>query len=291
MRMYFNEKLKNAVWAVSIAVGLIIIITPMATGLYVPGQPYLIPLSQRINNVLALGLLIALAFPALVEFNNYRWGRQVDKNIPKLLRDITETVRSGMTLPKAMEEASQRSYGPISEELERTISMFNMGASFEDSIMSLAQRLRRPTALRFCTILVEAHQTGGKLIDVLTASVSLFSSLEENKEEQHTNMKPYMMTMYMTTMIFLVISYVMLHQFLGPMYAATANASVQSSGLLTGVLDINYYTSLLFWASLIESIFAGLILGKIVDRTLPAGLRHSVILAIITLVFFNIHVG
>lgn len=289
--MYFNRKLKNAVWAVAGTVGLIIILTPIATGFYVPGAPYIIPLSQRINNVLALGLLIAFAFPALVEFNNFRWGRQVDKNIPKLLRDITETVRSGMTLPKAIEEASQRSYGPISGELEHTISMFNMGASFEDSIMSLAQRLRRPTALRFCTILVEAHQTGGKLIDVLNASVSLFSSLEENKEEQYTNMKPYMMTMYMTTLIFLVISYVMLHQFLGPLYAATTNTSMQKSGLLTGVLDIDYYTSLLFWASLIESIFAGLILGKIVDRGLTAGLRHSVILAVITLVFFNIHVG
>ena len=119
--MYFNRKLKNAVWAVSGTVGLIIILTPMATGFYVPGAPYIIPLSQRINNVLALGLLIAFAFPALVEFNNFRWGRQVDKNIPKLLRDITETVRSGMTLPRAIEEASQRSYGPISGELEHTI--------------------------------------------------------------------------------------------------------------------------------------------------------------------------
>jgi pilus assembly protein TadC len=291
MKMYFNQKLKNAVWAVSLTVGLIIILIPIVTGLYLPEAPYLIPLSQRTNNVFALGLLIAFAFPALVEFNNFTWDRQVDKNIPKLLRDITETVRSGMTLPKAIEEASQRNYGPISAELEHTISMFNMGASFEDSIMSLAQRLRRPTALRFCTILVEAHQTGGKLIDVLNASVSLFSSLEENKEEQYTNMKPYMMTMYMTTMIFLVMSYIMLHQFLGPMYATSTNASTETSGLLTGVLDINYYTSLLFWASLIESIFAGLILGKIVDRVLPAGLRHSVILAVITLVFFNIHVG
>lgn len=291
MKTYFNRKLKNAVWAVSGTIGLIIILIPIVTGLYVPGAPYVIPLSQRTNNVLALGLLVAFAFPALVEFNNFRWGRQVDKNIPKLLRDITETVRSGMTLPRAIEEASQRSYGPISRELEHTISMFNMGASFEDSIMSLAQRLRRPTALRFCTILVEAHQTGGKLIDVLNASVSLFSSLEEYKEEQYTNMKPYMMTMYMTTLIFLVISYVILHQFLGPLYATTANTSMQKSGLLTGVLDIDYYTSLLFWASLIESIFAGLILGKIVDRALPAGLRHSVVLVVITLVFFNIPVG
>ncbi|NIO36988.1 hypothetical protein GTO27_04720, partial [Candidatus Bathyarchaeota archaeon] len=64
--------------------------------------------------------------------------------------------------------------------------------------------------------------------------------------------------------------------------------AVKETGLLKGVLDINYYTSILFWASIIESIFGGLIAGKIGDRTLFSGLRHSVILVVATLVFFNI---
>jgi flagellar protein FlaJ len=269
-------------------IGLVAMLTPVFFGLYTPEQPYVIPISQKVNNIIVLGFMIALGFPAIVEFNNYRWGRQVDKNIPRLLRDITEAARSGMTLPKALEEASQRNYGPVSKELEHAISMFSFGASFEDSLMSFARRLKRLCALRFSTTLIEAHQTGGKLIEVLNASVDLSSSLEEYKEEQYTSMRPYMMTMYMTTIIFLTMAYVILHQFLAPLCAAAGNTSMQQSGLLGGVLDIRYYTSLLFWASVLESIFAGLILGKIVDRALSAGLRHSVILTVATLVFFNI---
>lgn len=288
--MFFGKKYRIAVWAVSCAVGLVIMLAPILIGIYALEQPYVIPTSQKVNNILALGFIIALGFPAILEFNNYRWGRQVDKNIPRLLRDIAEAVRSGMTLPKALEEASQRNYGPVSRELEHAISMFSFGASFEDSLMSFARRLRRPGALRFSTTLIEAQQTGGRLIEVLNASVELSSSLEEYKDEQYTSMRPYMMTMYMTTIIFLTISYVVLHQFLAPLSAAARNPSMQNSGLLAGVLDINYYTSLLFWASMLESMFAGLILGKISDRTLSAGLRHSVILTIVTFVFFNISV-
>ena len=177
-------------------------ISPIILGLYAPEQPYIIPIDQKVNNTIALGFIIALAFPGLVEFNNYRWGRQVDKNIPRLLRDITETVRSGLALPRALDEASQRDYGPISKELEHAISMFVLGASFEDSLMSFAQRLKRPSALRLSTILIEAQQTGGKLIEVLNTSVNLFSSLEEYREEQYTNMKPYVSTVYMSTFIF-----------------------------------------------------------------------------------------
>jgi len=235
-----------------------------------------------------LRALRAFTFPAIVEFDNYRWSRQVERNIPKLLRDIAEAVRSGVTLPRALEEASQRDYGPLSKELENAISMFILGASWEDSLMSFAHRLKRPSALRLSTILIEAHQTGGKMIEVLETSVDLFTSLNEYREEQYSNMRPYMMTIYMATIIFLVIAYVVLHQFLTPLHAASAEATVQKSGLLANVLDINYYTSILFWASIIESIFGGLIAGKIGDRTLSAGLRHSVILTVLTLVFFNI---
>jgi flagellar protein FlaJ len=286
--MYFKQKYRKAVWAVSASVGLSIMLIPILLGLYIPQGPYLIPLSQKVNNTMALGLVTAFSFPAIVEFNNYKWGRQVDRNIPRFLRDVTEAVRSGVTLPRALEEASQRDYGPLSEELEHAISMFILGASWEDSLMSLAQRLRRPSALRLSTILIEAHQTGGKMIEVLETSVNLFSSLDEYREEQNSNMRPYMMTIYMATIIFLVIAYVVLHQFLIPLSDASSGAIVQEAGFLAGVLDINYYNSLLFWASIIESIFGGLIAGKIGDRTLSAGLRHSVILCIVTLFFFNI---
>ncbi len=290
--MYFEQKYRIAVWAISSCIGILIMATPVLLGLYIPESPYLIPLSQKVNNTMALGLIIMFFFPAIVEFSNYKRGRQVDRNIPRLLRDITEAVRSGVTLPRAFEDASQRDYGPISKELESTMSMFILGASWEESLMFLAQRLRRPSALRLSTILVEAHQGGGKMLDVLEASVDLFSSLGEYKEEQYSNMRPYIMTIYMATVIFLIIARVVLSQFLMPLNetatSTTLGPAMQDSGLLSNMLPIEYYTSILFWASIVESIFGGLIAGKIADRTLSAGLRHSVLLTVVSLAFFNV---
>ena len=101
-------------------------------------------------------------------------------------------------------------------------------------------------------------------------------------------MRPYMMTVYMATLTFLVMAFILLHQFLAPLYASSAKIGMKESGLLAGVLDIDYYASLLFWASVLESIFGGLVIGKIVDRNLSAGLQHSVILVVVALVFFNV---
>jgi hypothetical protein len=57
---------------------------------------------------------------------------------------------------------------------------------------------------------------------------------------------------------------------------------------MANVLDIHFYASILFWASMVESFFGGLIAGKIGDRSYSAGLQHSIILIVVTLVFFNI---
>jgi len=287
-KVCFKQRCRIAVWAASFSVGLFIVLMPILFGLYTPQGPYFIPLSQEVNNIMAFGLLIAFIFPAIIEFHNYRWSRQVDRNIPKLLRDVAEAVHSGMTLPRALEEASRRDYGPLSKELEHAISMFILGASWEDSLLSFAQRLGRPSALRMSTILVEAHQTGGRMIEVLNTSVELLSSLDEYREEQHNAMRPYMITIYMATVIFLIIANVVLRQFLAPLYSVSGSAIVEESGLLASVLDINYYASILFWASMVESIFGGLIAGKIRNGTLSAGLCHSVILIIVTFVFFNV---
>jgi archaeal flagellar protein FlaJ len=284
--VFFNKRQRLAVWITSAAVGFLVALLPLIAGLYVPVQPYLIPLTQEANNLITLGMLIVITFPAIVEYSNYVWLKQVEASIPRLLRDISESIHSGVTLPKAVEAATAKGYGPLSKELEHVVGLFVLGNSWEDAVMSLTKRIKSPMVARFATILVEANESGGKISDVLDTSVELFSNLEQYKEEQQNNMKPYIYTIYAAIMIFLVISLVVLTQFLGPL---ASSADIKAGvGNAVSVLDINYYVSVLFWASVVESLFAGLIAGKIGDRQYLSGLRHSSVLLVATLLFFNL---
>jgi flagellar protein FlaJ len=286
--LFFEKRIRIAIWAVSVSVGVSVALIPFLLRFYVPEPPYFIPINQKVNNAIALGLIIALAFPATVEFSNYHWHRQVERNIPRFLRDVAEAVRSGITLPRAIEEASRRDYGPLSKELERVMAMFVLGAGWEEAVMSLSRRIKRSIAARLATILIEANETGGRISEVLDASVELFSSLDDFREEQLNNMRPYLFTIYMAAIIFLVIAYVVLIQFLVPLSAAAKQSAQEAAGMMSTVLDTNYYASVLFWASVIESLFGGFVAGKIGDRSYLSGLRHSVTLSVLTLVFFNL---
>ena len=138
------------------------------------------------------------------------------------------------------------------------------------------------------TILIEASESGGKIVDVLEAAVSLFNQIAEYRDEREAQTRPYILLAYMGSIIFMVIAYVILFQFLAPLSTAAETSEMMSVPIVQNVLDISYYKAILFWASVMESIFGGLIAGKISSGRLAAGLIHSSILLAVTIVFFNI---
>lgn len=286
--MYFDRGARLLIWASSISVAVVLYILFYFLGILRPTEIYLIPLQQRVNNSIALTLLVAILPPSIVEFNNIRWLRSVDRNIPLLLRDLAEAVRSGETLVRALEEAARRDYGPISKYLEKAMVRLSLTSDLEASLRWMGEKLVRPSAMRMATILIEASESGGKIVDILEAAVSLFNQIAEYRDEREAQTRPYILLAYMGSMIFMVIAYVILFQFLAPLSTAAETPEMMGVPIIQNVLDINYYKAILFWASVMESIFGGLIAGKISGGRLAAGLIHSSILLAVTIVFFNV---
>jgi flagellar protein FlaJ len=286
--VYFDRRYRIALWAVSFSVFFVLLSLLIIQRVYVPTSPYFIPIDQRLNNSIILGLIVALVFPAIVETNNIRWLRQVDENTPRLLMDVTEAVRSGMPLIQALEGASTRDYGPISQPLAKAMVKFRMTSDLESALKGLGDSLIQPVVRQMSTILLEAYETGGRVIDVLSTSVELFSNLAEYREERVSQTRPYIFVVYLGTLIFLVISWVILAQFLGPLHAAATDPGLEQTGILRSLLDIKYYKAILFWAAVMESVFGGLVAGKIGSGRISAGLLHTVMLLSTTVAFFNV---
>lgn len=285
--MYFKRKYKLAVWAVSALIGIFLFIETLRTGVYVPTTEYMIPLNQKVNNTLVLSILITIIPPAFIEYNNSVWLREVDNNIPRLLRDLTESIRSGLSLFDALELAAEKDYGPITPHLEQAMVKFRLTSDLEGSLIWLGEKLIRPSAKRVVTILLEAYETGGRMIEVLETSVDMFTSLAEYKDEKDAQVGPYILLVYVGNIIFLGISWTIIAQFLGPLAKTSQDPLVAQSGMIR-MLNIDYYKSILFWSAIIEGLMGGLVAGKIKDNRIGGGLIHSVILLLISIVFFNV---
>jgi flagellar protein FlaJ len=261
-------------------------------------RPWIIPHAASASftdTIIGLGFVIALIPVAYISYNNYRYVKSVEKNIPPFLRDILESTDSGIILPTALIRASTSDYGPISGEIGIAMTKFSMGYDFKESVMETCAKLKHPYMTQVGLVIVEAYSSGGRMHDVLNSSVVLFNGLEQYTEEKQSELRPYTELVYISVVIFLVIALIITAQFIGPLNKLPLATQGQNSfGGGGGHFSINlskispvYFESIFFLAGIFESFFGGIVAGKIVDGSSSAGLRHSLILLIITILVFN----
>lgn len=241
-----------------------------------------------IDNLIAIGMLLALAPVALVSYLNYRYFKSVEVNLPRFLRDVLQSTDSGLILPAALLEASKQDYGPVSFQMGVAMTKFSMGHDFSQSVMEATEKLRHPYAPQVGQIISEAYSSGGKTHEVLSSSVNLFNDLEMYNEQRQSELKPYTQLVYISIGIYLIIALIIVNNFIGPFISASAIQGTKTFGNLKIPLGgESYFLSIFYISALIECVFAGLVAGKIVDRSAPAGLRHSLVLIVITIVAFS----
>lgn len=283
--MYFEKKYRQAVWVISLAVAVAMFALIIINRQYVPEYPYLIPLEMKVNYAITIAILVAITPSAVIEYSNNRWLKQVDENIPRLLTDLAESIRSGMPLVRALEEATKRDYGPVTGILETAVVNFNLTSDLEGSLRWFGEKLLRPNGKRLATILMEAYNSGGRMMDILETSIQMFTSVDEYREDKQANIGPYVLLFYVSNLIFLFIGWVVVDQFLTPLSQQNINTPGVAS-LIGNMLSINYYKAIIYWAAIVEGIVGGLVAGKLINSRVLSGLFHSVILTVITYQFF-----
>ncbi len=299
--LFIEKRIRNAAYVGSGIVFFAFLIAALYIGHYKVDLTYIVPTDSNSTNyflvdvLISIGIAAALSPIAIISFINFRYMKSVERNIPRFLRDILQSTDSGQMLPKALIEASKHGYGPVSQEIGIAMTKFTLGYDFGQSIMEAAHKLKHPFAPQVGVIISEAYASGGKTHEVLSSSVSLFNDLEQYSEEKQTELKPYTQLVYISVAIFLVIAFIMISQFLIPLTSLPTSPGSASAASLSGKSSaafaikqssISYYVSIFFFSGIFESLFAGIVAGKIVDSSAGAGLRHSLILMIITIVAF-----
>lgn len=285
--MYVEKKLKYMISLSSILIALIFLSLLFYFGSFFPRPPYWIPLSIEVNNVIVYSIILAMLPPATIEFLNNRWLNGVEKNIPRFLQDVTEEVKSGEPLINALEVNALTDYGPLSPLLRESLVRFNLTSNFEDAMNWFGVNLIKPVGSQLASILLESYETGGEIIDVLINSVKLFKTIEDDRVHRKSQTRPYLFIIYTGLVIFLLISYVLLNQFLIHFQFTNEVSGLSQVGINLVSINLDYYASILYWAAIIESIVGGFVVGKMIEGKVSAGLIHSILMMMITLFFYN----
>jgi len=281
---------KQLTAAVSAALG-IIIVTASRVSIFVLHKK--MPFDW--DSMIVIGIMVAIFPIAVLELIDLKWESGIDKNIPRLLREIAESGKTGLTLTRAIEVSAERDYGPLTKELKQLVAQLSWGSSIEEAFHAFASRARTKLAQRTSDLIIEVARSGGDTQEVMEQVNKHIGELQSIDHERYAQMKPYAAVVYIAFGVFLFTDVLLIKSFFTQIVELQAKVMATSGGgggvfAGAGSVDVGFLKKVLYHAVIIQAIFGGLIAGKMSEGKLGAGLKHTLMLLLIAFVTFFLFV-
>jgi flagellar protein FlaJ len=242
-------------------------------------------------NIGILAFILAIMPPSFFNFYETRRTSRLEAEFPAMMRDISLSVKSGMTLNGALSIAAGGQYGALTPAIKQIDNMITWGVSFEDALLHFSKKYPTLLIRRTVFTLIEASRMGGQLGEILEGVAIDVEETKALERKRSSETKPYVMVCYVSYFVFLAVIMIMSYVFLPMMQEA---AEVATGGALPGGMgqfavseeELALYNRLFFHALVIQGFFGGIVTGKLGEGKAVAGLKHSVFFIIVAVIAY-----
>jgi len=218
----------------------------------------------------------------------FEQGRQKEKEerFLEFTRDLVENVRSGTPVSRAILNLRTRDYGALSKHVEKLANQISMGIVLTSALTTFAKETKSTVIARSVALISEAQRAGGKIDTILESVANSVNQTETLRKERKSAVSNLVVQGYIIFIVFIIIMIVLEIKIL-PMVSeigGSGGGSLSGSGGITiKSLSPEQFSLPMFVMLLVQSFFAGLVIGKISEGSLKFGIKHSFILLVLTL--------
>lgn len=212
-------------------------------------------------------ILIGFMAPVSLAYEGRRWYvSNVEANIPEFLRELSDMIEIGITLPDAIHRISNAKLGLLSSELATVSREVSTGAYINTALVRMEERIGLVSVKRAISLLVKASEITSNLRDIFVIAITDFEHYLKLRSERTNTAIVYVMIIYLSFGIYLYTAY----QLNGPFMASFSsfNLNYNIAGNVTEMFDIG----------LILGLFSGIMAGQFSSNSILAGFKHSIVL-------------
>lgn len=257
-----------------------------------------------IGNGIILSVFLIFIPLILFRYERVRALKEYEEKFPTFLRDVVESISSGMPFHQAIVISSRVDYGKLSKEVKKMSNQISWGMPLDKVLDQFTERVKKSKRLYMgLKTLRESYLTGGNVVPILESLAENLSILDDAQKERSSLLNEYVVLMYAITFIFLGIL-IAINNLMVPIFQITSVGGSELLGLASPCRDnpnficsiyvassiyifafkdpmgiAAYYTSIFFYMGVIVAIASGLVAGQISENSLTAGVKHSVIMA------------
>jgi len=222
------------------------------------------------KNVLEAGIclsVIGFIAPVSLAYEGRRWYvNNVENNIPEFLRELSDMIDIGLTLPDAIHRISNAKLGLLSSELAIVSRDVNTGAYVNSALIRMEERIGVVSVKRAISLVVKASEVTSNLRDIFVIAITDFEHYLKLRSERANTAIVYVMIIYLSFGIYLYTAYQLNGPFMSSFSSFNLNFNISQN--VTEMFDI----------AISLGLFSGIMAGQFSSNSILAGFKHSIVL-------------
>lgn len=212
--------------------------------------------------------------------------RKLEDNFPQFMGDIVEAVRSGMTLPQAIDSISKNDYGELTPYVRKLNAQLEWDIPFSKAFLSFTRSTKSKLIARIGSTIIESHEYGGNLTDVFESISKTTLEIERLREERKLYLNSQIVSGYVIFFVFLAVI-IGLQKFLVPSLTQMSMKDIGTDQKIETPEKIRMeYKSMFRNLIVIQGLFAGLSIGKLSEGQIIGGVKHSLFMIVFGVIIF-----
>jgi len=188
-----------------------------------------------------------------------------------------------MTLPQALRTVADNDYGHLSPHVKKLNAQLDWGIPFDKALLKFSKNTRSKLIGRITSTIIESHRFGGNLTDIFESISSTAIEIERLREERKLYINSQLITGYIIFFVFLIVI-IGLQKFLVPTLTEVTMGEATTEPQEMGEQYNEIFRNLI----IIQGLSAGLVIGKMAEGSIVAGVKHSLILLIVGILIYTL---
>ncbi len=226
--------------------------------------------------IIGIGVLIGVSPFVFSIISKSKIAAEKEEMFLEFARNLVESVKTGTPISKSIIHAKTKSYGVLSEHVEKLANQISLGIPLNFALQVFAKDIGNRTISRALTLIGQAEKAGGDIGEILESVAGAVNMADKLKKERKAAISTLTVQGYIIFFVFMIIILVMQFKII-PMISGIADVgTVGGLGLAGGGgISAEEISSAFLYLLLIQGFFSGLIIGKLAEGNVKLGIKHS----------------
>jgi len=201
-------------------------------------------------------------------------------------RNLVESVETGTSISKSLTNLKKKSFGSLTKHVEKLANQIALGIPLKAALEVFARDVNNPTVSRTITLIGQAERAGGNIGEILSSVAKAVNTTDKLKKERKASISTLTVQGYIIFFVFIVIILVMQFYIIPMLSGITDIGSLSATGLQTsstGAASASDVSQAFIYLLIVQAVFSGLVIGKLSEGEIRAGVKHSFYLVVLSL--------